>query len=192
MAHSATLEETFEQWPRNNAREFPVTLDIPVAFFEGITNIVTHWAVAEWIQLGTLARLLGIERSEARVMFGARIGNSAGKIKQLLDMKGITARSVDFTELGKALGENEANRNLVAHGVWMVDPLNGEYCIENPSQQWTAPKEQSVIRRRYPQAFYPTSAWFVTILADIKSVIRQLQSLDQEIDRALAPSPQES
>jgi hypothetical protein len=181
-----TPQETFEEWLKKNVREFPATLDLPADLLQWIAKIVTYWAVVEWIQLGTLARLLGIERKEARVMFGARIGNSVSKIKQLLEMKNI--RSPEYmSSLSASLTECEGRRNLVGHGVWMND--QGELCVENPSGDWIHQPHANVSKRKYPQAFYPTPIWLAETLENIKSAIRSLQKLDLEIDAAFSASP---
>src|SRR5438034_4664768 len=79
----------FEQWLRDNIAEFPVTLTLPPELVARIGTTVSYWAVAEWIQAGTLARRLGIGRREGRVVYGARIGNCISKIRQLMEMKDI-------------------------------------------------------------------------------------------------------
>lgn len=176
--------ETFEQRLERNLRDFDVTLDLPQEIHLWIASIVTYWAVVEWIQLGTLADLLGIERGAARVMFGSRIGNSAPKIRQLLEIKNITV-STDMANLAKMLTESEGARNLVGHGVWVIDPQTNELCVENPSGEWVPEKESRVSRRKYPQAFLPTQEWLAKTLDDIKTCIRELQDLDIEIGLAL-------
>lgn len=62
------------------------------------------------------------------------------------------------------------------------------YCIENPAGEWISPKEHPISKRKYPQAFYPTEVWFISTFSDIKTAIRELQTLDREIDTALAAS----
>lgn len=180
-------EETFEQWLQKNAREFPVALQLPPDLSVWISKIVTYWAVAEWIQLGTLAILLRIERKEARVMFGARIGNAVSKIRQLIDMRNIKV-SIDLDELSQSLTECERARNLLGHGVWMIDSITLTFCIENPSGEWIEKKEASVSKRKYPQAFHPTKTWFAATLKDIETAILELQRLDGEIAAALTAS----
>jgi hypothetical protein len=181
-------EETFEQWLRRNLREYSVTLDLPPEVLSWTAQIVTYWSVAEWIQLGTLARLLKMERKEARVMFGSRIGNCAGKIKELLLSKDIPVQ-MDMSALAATLTECEKRRNLLGHGVWLIDPMTLELCVENPAGEWTPPKEPTISKRKFPQAFHPTLPWFIETLADVKTAIRELQSLDRQIDAALVVSP---
>lgn len=111
------------------------------------------------------------------------------KIGQLIDMKNINT-SFNLSALSNTLTECEKARNLLGHGVWMVDPITGAYCIENPSGEWKLPKEDPVSRRKYPQAFYPTVTWLTQTFADIKTAIRELQRLDREIDTALSASTQ--
>lgn len=173
-------EESFEQWLSKNVREFPVTLELDTELYSWIAKIVTYWAVAEWIQLGTLATLLKIDRNEARIMFGARIGNSLSKIKQLIDIRDLSI-PIDLDALSNTLTECEKARNLVAHGVWIFDPDTHEYCIENPSGEWTPPKERPISKRKYPQAFPVSIVWFTCTFADIKTSIRELQRLDTAV-----------
>lgn len=184
-------QETFGQWLQRNVREYPVTLDLPEDVLKWTAQVITYWSVAEWIQLGTLARLLKMERKEARVMFGARIGNCSGKLRELLASKDI-AVNINISDLAATLTECEKRRNLLGHGVWLIDPVTSELCVENPSGEWTPPKEPTISRRKYPQAFHPTISWFVETLTDIKTAIQQLQRLDREIDAALAASPQKA
>lgn len=184
-------QETFEQWLRRNVRDYPVTLDLPQEVLTWTAQIMTYWSVAEWIQLGTLARLLKMDRKEARVMFGSRIGNCAGKIRELLVSKDIPIQ-MDRCALAGTLTECEKRRNLLGHGIWLVDPETGELCVENPAGEWTPPKEPTISKRKFPQAFHPTIPWFVETLADIKTVICELQKLDAEIDAALAAPPQKA
>jgi len=189
--YSPLPEETFGQWLQRNVREYPVTLDLPPEVLSWTAQIVTYWSVAEWIQLGTLSRLLKMERKEARIMFGTRIGNCAGKIKEVLASKDIKV-NVDMADLAATLTECEKRRNLLGHGVWLVDPQTGELCVENPAGEWTPPKEPTISRRKYPQAFHPTLVWFIETLSDIKTSILFLQQLDREIDAALLASPQKA
>lgn len=181
-------QETFGQWLQRSVKEYPLTLDLPVEVLQWTSTIVTYWSVAEWIQLGTLARLLKMERKEARVMFGSRIGNLTGKIKELLAVKSISV-STNFDALSETLTECEKRRNLLGHGVWLIDPEDGALCVENPSGEWTPPKEPKISRRKFPQAFHPTLPWFVETFSDIKTSILSLQKLDLEIDAALSASP---
>jgi hypothetical protein len=184
-------EEPLEAWLRRNMREYPVTLDLPPELLNEISKIVTHWALAEWIQLGILAMLIGMKRRDARVLYGTRMGNAARKIMQLLEYRQ-TAVSTDLEALSKDLTACEEARNLVGHGVWMLDPETNSFCIENPSGEWREQGTKSITRRKYPQAFHPDPAWFAATLADIKAVTRSLQRLHEEIEAQLSTSPQKS
>lgn len=185
-------KETFDQWLKKNVREYPLTLELPDAFLAGIAKTVTHWAVVEWIQLGTLSRLLKMERTELRVVLGApRVSNAASKITELVKSRDITV-TVNMVDLTTKLRECEIARNLLGHGVWLVDPVTSELCVENPSGEWMESREQSISRRKYPQAFHPTVPWFEKTLSDIKALIQSLQKLDLEIAAALQTSPQKS
>lgn len=181
-------QETFEQWLRRSVRDYPVTLDLPDEVLKWTAQIVTYWAVAEWIQLGTLARLLKMDRKEARVMFGSRIGNLSGKIREMLISKDIRVQ-IDISALSETLTECEKRRNLLGHGIWLVDPETGDLCVENPAGEWTPPKEPKISRRKFPQAFHPTIPWFIETFADIKTAIQELQRLDTQIDAALSALP---
>ena len=185
-------EETFEQWLKKNVREYPVTLELPDDFLAYIAKILTYWATAEWIQQGTLSRLLQMERKELRVVLGApRVSNAASKITELVKSLDI-AVTVNMVELTTKLRECESARNLLGHGVWLIDPVTNELCVENPSGEWIESREQAISRRKYPQAFHPTVPWFEQTLSDIKASIRSLQKLDLEIEAALVASPQKS
>lgn len=185
-AAGPTPEETFAEWLQRNVKEYPLTLDLPPEVWQWTALIITYWSVAEWIQLGTIARLLGMGRKEARVMWGARIGNLTGKIREVLQTKGLKV-ATDFDSLAETLTECEKRRNLLGHGVWLIDE-DRNLCVENPSGEWTPPKEKPITRRKFPQAFHPTLPWFVETFADIKTSIRALQQLDLEIETALSAS----
>lgn len=180
-------DETFEQWLRRNMKEYPLTLDLPEQLWRWTALVITYWSVAEWIQLGTLAKLLGMTRKEARVMWGARIANMTGKIRDVLATKEVSV-ATDLEALSKTLIECEKRRNLLGHGVWLVDPEDSVLCIENPSGEWTPPNEKRITRRKFPQAFHATEPWFVETFADIKTSIQCLQQLDREIEQALSAS----
>jgi len=185
-------EETFEQWLKKNVREYPVTLDLSDAFSLWITKIVTYWAVAEWFQLRILSRLTKMEIKDFRILLGApRVGGAPSKITQLIKSKDIEV-TVKLEELTAMLNECEKARNLLGHGVWLIDPVTGEMCIENPSGEWRERKQDPISRRKYPQAFHPTFAWFEKTLSDIKSAILALQKLDLEIEAVLSALPQKS
>ena len=182
-------EETFDQWLKKNVREYPLTLEVPTDFLSGIAKIVIYWATLEWIQQGTLCRLLNMERKVLQNILGApRVSNAASKISSLVDSMDI-AVTVNMLELTTKLGECEMARNLLGHGVWLTDPVTNQLCIENPSGQWKESHENPISRRKYPQVFHPTAAWFEQILSDIKASIRLLQKLDLEIETALLTSP---
>ncbi len=178
---SGPVNIKIEDWLAQNVKEFPVTLDIPQQVSEWISKIVTHWAFAEWVQAGTLCNLLGIERKEGRVMFGARIGNSASKINQLLQMHEFSV-ATNMSDLSAMLKRCEEYRNLVGHGVWMIDPETSELCVQNPAGEWRQPNQDSVSKRKYPEAVYITEGWFSSVLNEIKNAISALQNLDREID----------
>lgn len=178
----------FEDWLKENVRGYPVTLDLPPVILVQVGTIVTYWALVEWIQAGTVARLLGISRKEARVMFGPRIGNSTSKIKQLMEIKSIQVPE-ELEKLSALLNKCETARNLVGHCVWMQDETTRELCLQNPSGEWTPPKQPKVSKRKYPEAFYPDQAWFSGVLEEIKKAIWELQALDRILDSRLPPSP---
>lgn len=182
-------EETFEQWLQKNQREYPVTLDLPPEIVNWIGVISAYWALAEWMELGILARLTKMERKEMRVFLGAsRAGGATSKIRELIRSKDISV-TIDIDKLCATLNDCEKARNLLGHGVWLIDPITNELCVENPSGEWKQPKEQTISRRKYPQAFHPTQIWVVQVFSDIKLAIRELQNLDQEITAALVASP---
>jgi hypothetical protein len=113
-------EETFEQWLKKNVREYPLTLELPDGFLASIARIVTYWATAEWIQQGTLSRLLKMDKKELRVILGApRVSGSASKITELVKSMDI-AVTVNMLELTTKLRECESARNLLGHGVWLI------------------------------------------------------------------------
>jgi hypothetical protein len=183
-------EIPFEYWLKTNIREFDVTLNLPKELHIWIGKITTYWAIAEWIQAGTLARLLNIGRKEARVMFGDRIGNCISKIKQNMEIKDIPLPD-NFSTLSKTLNECELSRNLLGHGVWMVDPDTNELCVQNPSGEWLQQLPR-ISKRKYPEAVYPDEQWLSSALDKIKKGIRDVQELDRLLDSALPPSPRKS
>lgn len=185
-------EETFEQWLKKNVREYPLTLDLSDDFLVRIAKIVIYWATVEWIQQGTLCRLLKMDRKLLRIVLGApRVSNIASKITNLVTSMDL-AITVNMEELTTKLGGCETARNLLGHGVWLIDPVTKKPCIENPSGQWIEARENSISRRKYPQVVHPTVAWFEQTLSDIKALIRSLQKLDREIEAALLASPHKS
>lgn len=133
-----------------------------------------------------------MERKVLRIVLGApRVSNIASKITNLVKSTDI-AITVNMVELTTKLGECETARNLLGHGVWLIDPVTKEPCIENPSGEWMESREHSISRRKYPQVFDPTVPWFEQTLSDIKALTRSLQKLDLEIATALLASPQKS
>ena len=186
----AMPELSFEAWLSMSMKEYPVTLDLPSDLLPWIGKIVSYWALAEWIQAGTIAKLLNIGRKEGRVMFGARIGNSLSKIKQLMEIKEIPLPA-DLSDASMLLSRCDEARNLLGHGVWMLDPESGDMCVQNASGQWKQ-AQPPVSKRKYPEAFFPTNPWFEETLEEVKSAIRWLQALDGHIDTALATSPEKS
>lgn len=181
--------EPFEYWLRANMRQFPVTLDLPDALRAWIGRIVSHWALAEWLQSGTVARLMGISRKEARVVLGDRIGNCASKIKQLMEMKGL-ALPDDLSDLAGLLTKCENARNLLSHGVWMLDPGIKALCVQNPSGEWINKVQGNVSKRKYPEAFVPTHEWLESTLKDMQRAIRRIEEIDKGVAEKLGPSPQ--
>lgn len=177
----------FEDLLRSNTRELAVTLTLPNELLAWIGKIATHWAFAEWIQSGTLARLLNIGRKEARVMFGDRIGNCMSKIKQNMEIKNIPIPN-NFPDLSKSLTECELARNLLCHGVWMVNPETKEICVQNPSGKWEQ-QRQPISKRKYPEAFYPNNEWLQSTLNKIEQSISDVQALDRMLDSVLPPYP---
>jgi hypothetical protein len=178
------LPTGLEDWLKANARAYLMTLELPSDVLEWIGKIVSYWAFAEWTQVATLARLLGISLKEARVMFGPRIGNAISKIRQLMEMKNIPLPP-DFDDLLRQLSKCEEARNLLGHGVWMRDGT--EVCVQNTAGVWVAPK-QTVSRRKYPEAVYPDALWFSERLTEIETATIGLQALGRYIDAALPPS----
>lgn len=180
--------QTFEEWVKANVKEYPVTLDIGPELQQWIGKIVSYWALAEWIQAGTLTRLLNTGRKEGRVMFGVRLGNCSSRIKQLMEIKDIPIPA-DLDTLSKTLTECEEARNLLGHGVWLKDPETGEICVQNPAGEWKADRQALASRRKYPEAFSVDGIWLTQTLEKIKGAVLELQKLDTHINTHLSQKP---
>lgn len=171
-------------------KEHPVTLDLPPEYFGWISKIITFWSLGEWMLLGTLGELTGLDRKAGRVVFGTRLGDTISKIKQMMDLKQIEIPA-GWNMFSEEVKECEQARNLIAHGVWMKDKDTGELCIQNPSGEWVAKNADNrtvkASKRNFPEAVYIDAQWFKDTFDKVVDTLGHIQFLDQVIAAAKKP-----
>lgn len=126
---------------------------------------------------GTVCVLMNIDRKKGRVILGTRIGDSASKVKQLMEMESIDLPT-QWADIREQISYCETAKNLLVHGVWMID--DGLLCVQDPSGEWKG-GPPAISKRKYPEAFYPTREWFADLNEKMRHVIGDLQRLDQHI-----------
>ena len=115
---------------------YPILRRLPVSHSYQIGRVITQWAVVEW-QLKSVANLLLGVSLGARGIRTARAADYITMYEDLIKLRKMKVRT-DLKVLKRALKDIEADRILIAHGVWLKHPSR-----KTPYIQLTKGKRQA-------------------------------------------------
>lgn len=173
---------------KQNVKMHPVSLnEVPMHYHTWIGLICTHWAYAEWIVMGTICTLLGINRKEGRALFPTRTKELFKKMKYVMNLRGL---NLTVGPLWSLYEDCEKKRDLLGHGVWLKNIDTGELCIQDASGEWEIEGENKpgVSKRDYPEAVPIADTWLENTLKEIQNAIFEARKFDQQLEALLASS----
>jgi hypothetical protein len=171
-------------------QDFPEVRRLPNAYTSGIGRIVSRWAYLEWTMTEithTLLRLNNLKLYRIAVR-GGRAAEYVTMWREMLRVHGLSVAS-DLKDLAKRLQKIENERNLIAHGLWIRNPLTGALNVWLIRGTWDAGPNQGISHRIKPKAAPRSPADLTTTFRDIDALIVSLGALHEEVTRGLNAEP---
>jgi len=120
---------------RSYAEGIP-THDLPDNLLAEIGRCLTLFAHIEWRLARFTYALLRLDREEGRLAVrDQRAGEQVATICDLLAHRQIKSNA-DTNGLQKRLKAAESQRNLLAHGIWLKDPIYDQWRVISWSGSW--------------------------------------------------------
>jgi hypothetical protein len=162
---------------------FPTTIDLPKSYMEGIGRICVNWAFQERQLANITYGILGINPKQGRVSVRSpRASENLLMIQQLLDLENIKVESIDISKLVKSLQDLERLRDMVAHGVWLLNPQDKQLLLQSLSGNWKPdPKAAKVARRIKPEGVAVNEGDLNDLASRIKKTIDVTKTLSHEL-----------
>ena len=175
-------------------RVFQLTADLPEKYSALVGSIVTRWSIQERLLADLTYALLNIDLKRGRIAVRSpRANEHIVMIKQLMSLDGIQCDSIDLDKLAEQLRALESIRDLVAHGLWFVEPKTKLPAVRNTAGHWKPdPKGPKVSRRIKPEAVVFDTSSFGNILDAIEKTIRETMAAHVEITKKLQASRRKS
>ena len=166
---------------------YHITVDLPEKYASLIGAIIVHWSYQERLLADLTSALLNVSIKHGRVAVRSpRADEYITMIRQLMMLEGVECNSVNLNKLATHLRALDGIRNLVAHGIWFVDPTTEFPAVQNISGNWKPdPKGPKIARRIIPEGVVIDESGFRKIITSIKSTIQTTHSAHTEIVKKL-------
>ena len=172
--------------------EAEIILELPAAMSEILGRIITVHSVLEHKLTSLSVILLQLNKGEARI--AVREPKTVDRLDMALDLfaiKDIEVQS-DTQAIREAVGKATAERNKIAHGLWLKHPGTGQVYLRIARGQWSKDLTRG---ERVSRAIYPQSVPFgvkdcKAILEQVLHALKLVDELGKEIDIALQSSPE--
>jgi len=176
------------------ARELPTTIDLPLSLLREIGKVIVRHAVVELKLNRMIYNLLEIDPVAGRITVREPpTTDRLDMIKDLLKVKKIAVKS-NLKSIHKRLKECAAERNRIAHGIWIKDPKHpGILFLRTLSGDWVPPGSREKSKRRIdPEAIEYSVEDAKDLVTFIEETGQAVYDLGDEIDAALAASSKKS
>ena len=172
-------------------REFPVVAELSKDKYEGIGAVVFAHALLEWHLTRVLYKLLKIDHPEGRL--AVRVPNIPDRLKlirKLLDLRNIKI-TIDTKKLLLDVEDYSGRRDALAHGIWVLHET-GEVMLRLTKGEYPTPEGKVIKREHVPQGVLVDPTYYGQLAANILTICKAIYQIEQEVDAALASSPQKS
>ena len=127
---------------------FPVAREVPDELLTKVGTIVAQWSYVEWLLRQIAYKLLGLDPKRGRVAIREpRAEEFITMFRQILRIDG-TDEPKQFNKLIPALRDSKKYRDILAHGIWGIDPDSGDYAIQYTGGNWRPDPESPKISRK--------------------------------------------
>lgn len=172
--------------------EAEVVHDIPDNLACAIGRLVTIHSKLEYKLTALSTLLLQLNKSEARIVL--REPRAVDRLDMALDLFAIKdiETAVDTEGLRLTLQAITADRDRIAHGVWLKHPHSGELFLRITRGDWpkTMTKGDKVKRAIFPQSIRYEATDCLKTVQLAEKALQQIDDLGAEIDRALQSFPE--
>lgn len=172
--------------------EAEVVHELPEDLAAAIGHVMVKYARLEHSLTMLIGLLLQLNKAEVRIAL--REPRAADRLDIVLDLFAIKDIKIisDVTMLKSLVTESTSGRDLLAHGIWLKHPLNGDLYIRQTRGKWpkNLSRNQTVKRAIFPQSFpYSVNDCRKTIQT-INKALAAVASLGEELDKALQAFPE--
>lgn len=172
--------------------EAEVVHELPEDLAAVIGQVIVKYARLEHALTMMIGLLLQLNKTEARIAL--REPRAADRLDIVLDLfaiKDIQIKS-DVPILKGLITDATSGRDLLAHGIWLKHPSNGDLYIRQTRGKW--PKNlsgnQSVKRAIFPQSLRYSIGECRKTLQTINKGLAAIDALGAELDSALEAFPE--
>jgi hypothetical protein len=171
-------------------REVPVTTDLPAALFREIGRVIVAYAKLEHRLSAMLYVLLGVDPKRGRL--AVREPRATDRVEVIRDLIQVGKIDVatDMKLLADAVDQAQRERDQLAHGIWLHDPVTKATWLRLTKGSWQPIKGQ---RGKTKRVVMPQSIRFdVPECRELRKLISETATmitlLGNEVDSALAAS----
>ena len=163
-------------------QDFRVVRRLPTSLASGIGRVLARWNYEEWLLAQIAYRLLGADPIRGRLAVRSlRPHEQVALIKDLVRVRGIAVKA-DFADLERGLRTVKAERDLLAHGLWLRHPKTRRLHVWRTGGPGLA-------RAMKPQAIRMRARDLRSTYREIDRLIRLTRQLEKNINAVLRAAP---
>ena len=165
-------------------KKFPVARDVPDELLLKVGTIIAQWSYVEWLLRQIAYKLLDVDPKRGRIAIREpRAEQFITMFRQILQIDG-TEEPKQFKELIPALRESKKYRDILAHGIWGIDPDSCDYAVQYTGGNWQPdPKSPKISRKITPVRMIVD----MPVLEKISELITKTIDLTEECVNELIP-----
>jgi len=172
--------------------EAEIVHDLPDDIAALIGRIVVTYAKLEH-KLSMLAGLI-LQLNKAEVRIALRMPRAIERLEMVLDLFAVKDihPEIDIGQMSEAITRATANRDLLAHSLWLRHPETGELYVRMTRGSW--PKDltlgEKVTRAVYPQSIPYSAAECRVALEQVEAALASVDALGEQLDDSLRTFPE--
>jgi hypothetical protein len=173
-------------------RELPEVQRLPPPYALQIGRIVSRWAYQEWLFSQVLYELAGVSKKVGRLVI-VRRARADDCVTMIVDVMRLCpiAVATDMEAIRAAANKAEANRDTVAHALWLRGPAGDLRVWKTSGRKTLVVGQPKVSRRHRPTSTAFTVRDLARMVREMDVLIRQTKELQRQIRSALAALPAE-
>lgn len=130
-------------------RQMNITIEIEADKLAQIGRFIILYSTIEFMLQELLYKVVNVQPAVGRFVIrdfrASEYGNTICKMKEVMGIKNVP----DMSEIMKAVGELSAERNKLAHGVWVVEPKTKATLLRVQQGTWEQISTKKAVSRKF-------------------------------------------